>query len=182
MTMSDVVVVMRSGCIEQVGAPDDIYVRPRSQYVATFMGYANHLTGTILGQDGASWIVQTAGGLRLAGVSTVPVSWQAGHPVTLCFRPDDTLTEPLPATNQLHGQVQLVEYLGHGFEAVVSLEGEGGQQLLVQSPTRPETQAPVAFGIRPERLLLFSDAETTAMPDQRNGQAAPERHMLAERR
>jgi putative spermidine/putrescine transport system ATP-binding protein len=182
MTMSDVVVVMRRGCIEQVGSPDDIYVRPRSLYVATFMGYANRLAGTILGKDGDTWIVQTAGGLRLAGISPVPSSWQAGQPVTLCCRPDDTLTEPLPATNQMHGLVQLVEYIGHGFEAVVSLESEGGHQLLVQSQSRPGTQAPVQFGVRPERLLLFPDTEPAAPPDLLNGQTEQSSPVLAERR
>jgi putative spermidine/putrescine transport system ATP-binding protein len=181
LTMSDVVVVMRRGYIEQVGTPDAIYDRPQSLYVAIFMGYANRLAGTIVGKDGERWLVQTAGDAQLVGTATTPVTWQIGQPVTLCFRPDDTLTEPLSVTNQLQGQVQLVEYIGKGFEAVVNLEREGGQQLLVHSPTRPGTQAAVNFGIRPERLLLFADTGPAVRSD-RLAQTALAPAVLAERR
>ena len=182
LTMSDVVVVMRRGFIEQVGSPDDIYVRPRSLYVATFMGYANRLAGTVVGKDGETWLVQTAGGARLAGIATAQTGFQVGQSVTLCFRPDDTLTEPPPGANSLHGTVQLVEYIGHGFEAVVSLESEGGHHLLVHSPLRPGTQAAVTFGVRPDRLLIFPDTEPATSANQLIGQAAPAPVVLAERR
>lgn len=176
MTMSDRVVVMRLGNIEQVGSPEDIYNRPRSLYVATFMGYANRIPATILGQEGDKWAVQTAGGARLLASSTMAANWQTGQSVTLCFRPDETLTDPLPAVNRMRGTVQLVEYVGQGFEAVARLENEHGEQLLIHSPTRPESLAVVEFGIRPERLFMFPSDAPAAAPDRLNGQwqqAAP---------
>jgi putative spermidine/putrescine transport system ATP-binding protein len=162
MSLSEVVVVMRAGAIEQVGPPEQIYTSPRSLYVATFMGYANRLAATVLGRDGEHWAVRTAAGERLLGTTTTPASWPEGQPVVLCFRADETLAEPLPATNQLCGTVQLVEYLGKGFEAVVQLDGDRGEQVLVHCPRRVEPSAAVRFGIRPERLLLFPPDDDVA--------------------
>ena len=52
MALSDVVVVMNSGQIEQAGPPDEIYRRPASRFVADFIGRANFLRGDVLAVDG----------------------------------------------------------------------------------------------------------------------------------
>src|SRR6185437_5019243 len=139
MSMSDLVVVMRAGRIEQQGAPQEIYDRPQSLYVATFMGYANRLRGTIVGQEDERWRVQTAHSASL--LATAPrhdaTTLHTGQAVTLCFRPDDTFTTPTPETNQMQGRVQLVEYLGKSFESVVWLPGAEPTQILAHSPQAP---------------------------------------------
>lgn len=170
MTMSEIVVVMRTGSIEQVGTPEQIYTSPQSLYVANFMGYANRLPATVLGRDGNHWVVQTATEEKLLGTATPGVSPSEGQFITLCFRADETLAEPLPPTNHLRGTVQLVEYLGKGFEAVVALDGTAGRQLLVQSPQRPDIGASVQFGIRPERLLIFPVDDMVPAMDRLHGQ------------
>jgi len=182
MTMSDKVVVMRLGNIEQIGGPEDIYNRPISLYVATFMGYANRIPATIIGRDGDKWAVQTAGGARLLASSTMQTQWQAGQTVTLCFRPDETLTDPLSAVNRMRGTVQLVEYVGQGFEAVVRLENERGEQLLIHSPTRLESPAIAEFSIRPERLFMFPSDAPSAVPTVLNGQTQQATPVLTEQR
>jgi spermidine/putrescine transport system ATP-binding protein len=64
MTMADVIVVMNGGRIEQLGTPAELYERPRTAFVAGFLGVSNLLAGTVTGPDA----VQLAGGqtLRLA--------------------------------------------------------------------------------------------------------------------
>ncbi|WP_288431362.1 ABC transporter ATP-binding protein [uncultured Agrobacterium sp.] len=52
LTMSDVVVVMNKGRIEQMGSPDDLYARPRSRFVADFIGQSNFLDTTVKSVDG----------------------------------------------------------------------------------------------------------------------------------
>ncbi|WHA43762.1 ABC transporter ATP-binding protein [Agrobacterium larrymoorei] len=52
LTMSDVVVVMNKGRIEQMGSPDDLYARPRSRFVADFIGQSNFLETTVKSVDG----------------------------------------------------------------------------------------------------------------------------------
>jgi putative spermidine/putrescine transport system ATP-binding protein len=162
MSMSDVVVVMRQGRIEQLGAPQAIFTRPSSLYVATFMGYSNRLPATVLGREGDFWTTETPSGARLLASAPGGATFSAGQAVSLCFRPDETLTEPLSATNQLSGQVRLVEYMGKSFEALTQMaeqSGAPGQQLLVHSPQSPAPGATIAFGVRPERLLLFPAGE-----------------------
>ncbi len=166
MSMSDLVVVMRLGRIEQVGTPQEIYNRPKSLYVADFMGYSNRLPVSLVAQEGQEWVVETISGTQLRASSTLQEStdWQPGQRVLACFRPDEALADPLPAVNHLQGQVQLVEYMGKTFEGLVRLQGDDGIQLLVHSQHPLENDAPVEFGIRPDRLLLFPLATSDNNP------------------
>lgn len=158
MSLSDIVVVMRLGRIEQMGTPQEIYNQPRSLYVAGFMGYANRLPGKLVERDGAYWVVETNEGLRLRGVATTDASsWQAGMPVTLCFKAEETLSESPAPPNQLSGQARLVEYLGKVFEVVVAVGEKRERQLLLHTRELPEIGAELSFGIRPERLLIFAE-------------------------
>jgi putative spermidine/putrescine transport system ATP-binding protein len=175
MSLSDQVVVMNLGHIEQIGTPQEIYNTPISLFVAGFMGYANRLSVEILGKQGSFWQVQTSTGLRLQAQSTSEESaqWQAGQRVLALFKPDETLADPLPATNHIHGRVKLVEYLGKSFEALVLLEGDEQTQLLVHSSQAPEHGSLIKFGIRPDRLLLFSSEETAVAPISADVSPAP---------
>jgi spermidine/putrescine transport system ATP-binding protein len=65
MTMSDRIAVMRAGRIEQLGAPEELYERPATEFVAGFLGVSNLLEGEVLGRDG-DWIT-----VRLAEGTTV---------------------------------------------------------------------------------------------------------------
>lgn len=174
MSLSDLVVVMRLGRIEQRGTPQEIYTRPRSLYVANFMGYANRLLVTIVAREAEGiFVVRTANGVQLRATSPAEESrnWQAGQEVLASFRPDETRSDRQEATNCLRGKVQFVEYLGKAFEALVHLE-DGAQQLLVQSPVSLAGGTDIEFSIPPERLLLFpgentGDASTPAeVPEQ----------------
>ena len=156
MSLSDLVVVMRLGHIEQQGTPQEIYIRPRSLYVANFMGYANRLPVVLVAREGEQFVVRTADGDQLRAISTVEESsnWQPGQELLASFRPDETLTNLKDSSNRLHGQVQLVEYMGKSFEALIHL-GTEEAQLLAHSPIPLEHGAEIEFGIAPDRLLLF---------------------------
>jgi putative spermidine/putrescine transport system ATP-binding protein len=159
--MSDTVVVMQRGNIEQIGPPSQIYNYPKSLYVATFMGYSNQIRVELVRREQGKWLVVTGNGEELLATSTLEdsASWHPGQPVLACFRPDDALAQIEPAasalTNRLEGQVQLVEYMGKTFETLVRLKGTAGAQLLVHSYHQPVANEALAFGIAPERLLLF---------------------------
>ena len=160
MSLSDRVVVMRLGQIEQIGTPQEIYNQPHSLYVAKFMGYANRLSGVLKERDGAYWVVETNEGLRLRGVAmTEQDSWKANMPVTLCFKAEETLADFRSSPNQISGRTKLVEYLGQAFEVAVTIGDKGEKLLLVHSREMPEIGEEITFGIRPERLLIFADQE-----------------------
>jgi iron(III) transport system ATP-binding protein len=82
MALSDVVVVMNAGRVEQAGSPEIIYRRPASRFVADFIGRANFLTGPVLGVGpdtvdisllGSPVTVPASAGHRLGGEATVVV-------------------------------------------------------------------------------------------------------------
>ncbi len=157
MSLSDLVVVMRAGHIEQVGTPQDIYNCPNSLYVADFMGYSNRIPVQVTGREGSEWLVKTDTGVLLRATSTFAGSgnWKEGDHIVAVARPDELLADPLPSTNHMSGKVHLVDYIGKAFEILVRLENAEVLQLLVSSQNPSDLEQPIRFGIRPDRLLLF---------------------------
>jgi spermidine/putrescine transport system ATP-binding protein len=91
LTMSDMIVVMRDGLIQQQGQPGDLYERPANAFVANFIGVSNFIAGTLVAAESGSdrGIVETAGGHRIrgrfpGGPGTTPI----GAAVTLAIRPE----------------------------------------------------------------------------------------------
>jgi iron(III) transport system ATP-binding protein len=121
MVIADRVVVMNVGRIEQVGTPREIYECPGSRFVASFIGNANCLTGTLVERD-----VVRCGELTLkaAAPSSVPL----GAAVTLCVRPSALhVTAPGYASNgadnTLEGRVIQQAYLGDHQDLRIELPG-----------------------------------------------------------
>ena len=83
LTLSDRVAVMRNGVIEQIGAPRDIYDRPRSAFVASFLGASNFVDGVVVGDENGSMIVETPAG-RVPVHGGKPV----GERVRIAVRPE----------------------------------------------------------------------------------------------
>ena len=65
LTMADQIVVMRQGRLEQVGTAVEIYQRPASRFVATFLGASNLFTGKVVQRNGNGAVLAAPGGLRL---------------------------------------------------------------------------------------------------------------------
>jgi iron(III) transport system ATP-binding protein len=72
LAISDRVIVMNGGKIEQIGSPEEIYNRPRSRFVADFVGSANLIEGQVRGPSGSdgTLIFEVAGGIRLEAVAS----------------------------------------------------------------------------------------------------------------
>lgn len=88
--MSDVIVVMRDGLIQQMGGSSDLYERPRNRFVADFIGSSNFIAGTIASSDGGDQVtVATERGLTLPGrVTDSSASPAVGDAVTVVVRPE----------------------------------------------------------------------------------------------
>src|SRR5262245_60365920 len=86
MTLSDHIVVMNHGQIEQEGTPQEVYERPRTQFVMDFLGRANHLPARLVrGNEG--WVA-TVNGSGFGVPIDDPVDWTEGQEVVLAFRPE----------------------------------------------------------------------------------------------
>jgi ABC-type Fe3+/spermidine/putrescine transport system ATPase subunit len=88
--MSDVIVVMRDGLIQQMGGPTDLYERPLNRFVADFIGSSNFIAGTVASLDGGDRVtIASASGLSLRGRVTDPAaSLSVGDGVTVVIRPE----------------------------------------------------------------------------------------------
>jgi len=138
MTLSDRVVVMRAGRIEQVGTPEDLYERPQNHFVADFIGASNCLEGELRTQ-GDRLVFAAGEGLRLP---VAPLQAKAKHGrVRLIIRPErirwaeDGSTEVTAA-----GVVVSSTYLGERVRYVVRLQGE--QTLVVTHPNLESSARP----------------------------------------
>jgi spermidine/putrescine transport system ATP-binding protein len=91
LTMSDVIVVMRDGVIQQTGVPDALYERPTNAFVANFIGLSNFIPARLVEHDRARAraVVETDRGLRLLGTVTDPEAMPAeGGSVIVAVRPE----------------------------------------------------------------------------------------------
>ena len=109
LSISDRIVVMNTGNIEQLGAPHEIYNQPQTQFVATFVGRLNLLQATIL--DAGAKMVSVAG--QKVTIPALPQGSVSGDGAVLSFRPEVLSLERTPAGDvQLTGTIVGVTFLG----------------------------------------------------------------------
>jgi iron(III) transport system ATP-binding protein len=146
MTTADLIVVMNRGRIEQAGSPEEIYQRPRSEFVARFIGGTNLLKGRKVGPDA----VDCGGGLVLrCGSGDFAAS---GDAAAVSVRPHDIrlmADGAAPAggdggSNEAGGTVVRHAYLGAQRDYLVALPD--GQQLRVVTPA--QVAVPVGSAVR----------------------------------
>lgn len=111
LALSDRIAVMHDGKVEQIGTPEEIYSRPKTRFVAQFIGKANFLVGTVL-ETGNEAIVVDVNGVKLRAIShnSQPTT---GETVTLMIRPEQFYIGSHPeAVNQATGKVDSITYIG----------------------------------------------------------------------
>ena len=86
LTMSDRIVVLRDGAVQQVGTPREIYELPANRFVANFIGNSISLDGTVGESDGETCRLRTRGGVDLSGLRAGRI--HAGDAATLMVRPE----------------------------------------------------------------------------------------------
>lgn len=86
LSMGTAVSVLRAGSLIQTDAPRRLYHHPRTPFIASFVGETNLVDGTLTGQTGSSWTVETPLGTLTAGECSPDL--EVGTPVTVSFRPE----------------------------------------------------------------------------------------------
>ncbi len=133
MTMADRIVVMNAGRIEQIGTPEDVYDRPRSRFVARFIGASNVIDGRRV----ADREVEVAGRRLSIGQGEMAAP---GEAMSFCVKMHDlelVAGERAGAVNVLPGVVRGQAYLGSHRDYIVDV----GQEILVAAP--PGLHVPV---------------------------------------
>jgi iron(III) transport system ATP-binding protein len=122
MVTSDRIAVMHEGRLEQMGTPEDVYERPRTQFVAGFIGRTNCLPGVVIGQGRVD-----CSGLALT-VATNGTAFGPGTRVAVSIRPQSIAIErhdmaKRPGLNVLQGQIVRQVYLGEARDYLVGVAG-----------------------------------------------------------
>jgi spermidine/putrescine transport system ATP-binding protein len=132
LTMSDVIVVMREGRIQQQGDPTELYERPVNRFVADFIGTSNFMTATVVASSDGKATVRSAEGLTLNGRVTDPDARLAvGEKVTVATRPERLEVAPaaepsaVPGMTEIPGRIHQGTYLGDQTEYRVQTEQAG---------------------------------------------------------
>ncbi|CAE1145214.1 spermidine/putrescine ABC transporter ATP-binding protein PotA [Serratia sp. Tan611] len=123
LTMSDRIVVMREGRIEQDGTPREIYEEPRNLFVASFIGEINIFDATVLQRIDAQRVRANVEGRECDIYASLPVS--AGQRLKVLLRPEDLRVEEINGAEQVDGLIGYVRernYKGMTLDSVVELE------------------------------------------------------------
>ncbi len=157
LTMSDGIAVMRDGVIEQLGAPREIYEKPATEFVATFLGASNLIEAVVTESDAESSLVSTqSGALVVNGRHAV------GARLKLAIRPERLLLTPTGPTQPGVIEAVVRDVVYRGMTAQVYLDS-GGQPLLafVQNSANSAIDWPPGHrvGVRmpAESLVVLSD-------------------------
>jgi iron(III) transport system ATP-binding protein len=122
LAISDRIVVMNNGRIEQVGDPHSIYLHPATGFVAGFIGLANIFPGRVLARDGARMTVETPIGplsLRAPSEDLAP-----GSTVGVIWRPEDMSPYAPGAPNRVQATVLHSIFMGSGTDLFVEVRGQ----------------------------------------------------------
>jgi spermidine/putrescine transport system ATP-binding protein len=154
LTMSDVIVVMQDGRIQQMGNPTELYERPVNQFVSAFIGTSNFLPATVVSVEGATARVaaRTDLGLELRGNVTDPgAAVAAGDHVTIAIRPERLEISPgardaEPGWSTVAGRIHQGTYLGDQTEFRVQTDLAGELVVRRQNATGAEASLGVGPG------------------------------------
>jgi spermidine/putrescine transport system ATP-binding protein len=166
LVLSDQVAVMNAGRFEQVGTPQELYYRPRTPFVAGFVGANNRIAGRAERVDGASVEIAVAGGLVLRATAAGPIA--VGDAVEAYVRPEAIAlaraTDLLPAATQpLRGRVESLLFDGANSAVLVREEKTGGEIRIALPQTGRFADLlvneTIAFGFDPLLAVCFRAAD-----------------------
>ena len=144
LTMSDTVVVMNNGVIEQVGTPEDIYNEPVNAFVADFIGEANILNGTMIDDCRISILGKE--------LECVDKGFGKNTPVDVVIRPEDIIITP-PEKGQLTGIVESATFKGVHYEMSIRC---GSCEIIVQSTRSAEIGSEVGMCVVPFNIQIMN--------------------------
>ncbi|TCZ55441.1 ABC transporter ATP-binding protein [Roseicella aquatilis] len=161
LSLSDQVAILNHGRLVQLGPPEALYERPRTRFVAGFLGHSNFLRGTVREVAAAGSVVQ-AGGTRLLQRDE---PGPPGATVLLSLRPEKIalLAEGEGAENAVAGSIAAWAYLGAGYSLSVATCDLGVLHVALpawRAPIAPREGLPVRLGWSAEAAVpVLEDAD-----------------------
>ena len=147
LTMSDTVVVMDKGCIQQIGTPEDIYNEPKNAFVADFIGESNIIDGVMV-SDG---VVKMYG----RKFPCLDGGFAPNEPVDVVIRPED-IDIVSEAEGQLTGTVTEVTFKGMHYDIIVDF---AGFKWLIQTTDFSPVGARIGVKIDPDGFHIMKKSK-----------------------
>ena len=151
LSMSDTVVVMNEGRIQQIGTPEDIYNEPQNAFVADFIGESNILDGIMR----ADRLVEMFG----HKFDCVDVGFEKNEPVDVVVRPED-IDVVEPEKGQLSGTVSSITFKGVHYEIIVDINDF---KWMIQSTDSPAVGDVIGISIPPQDIHIMKKSEYSGM-------------------
>jgi putative spermidine/putrescine transport system ATP-binding protein len=169
LALSDKIVIMKIGKIQQIGTPKAVYLHPANRFVADFMGYKNIWKAKICEiteSEGQRQILLESNGDKFISRSiiteNIPVDTavinaaKLGEEVLVAIRPDD-ISFGAAAVNTLEATVELTEYLGTTNQVSAKLNGGTLMQAHVTPSHSISMYDRVSFNIDPHKIVVIPD-------------------------
>lgn len=151
LTMSDTVVVMDRGSIQQIGTPQDIYNEPKNAFVADFIGESNILDGVMV----EDYLVRFFG----RKFPCLDKGFAPEEPVDVVIRPEDVDIVPAPE-GHLKGVVTSATFKGVHYDIIVDFRGF---KWLIQSTDCPQVGERIGIRLNPEDIHVMKKSEYSGM-------------------
>ena len=151
LSMSDTIVVMDGGVIQQVGTPIDIYNEPKNAFVADFIGESNILDG-VMRED----LVAEFAGHRFECLDT---GFQKNEPVDVVIRPEDVDVVPVDK-GMICGDVTSVTFKGVHFEIIVDVDGF---KWMIQTTDYVAPGAHIGIFIEPDAIHIMKKSKYSGL-------------------
>ena len=151
LSMSDTVVVMSEGRIQQIGTPIDIYNEPKNAFVADFIGESNILDGVMLRDRRVSFSGHV--------FDCVDAGFELKEPVDVVIRPED-VDIVKAEKGMLRGIVTSVTFLGVHYEIIVDINGF---KWMIQTTDFVDVDEEIGLYIEPEAIHIMKKSEYSGM-------------------
>ncbi|MBP3939108.1 MAG: ABC transporter ATP-binding protein [Clostridia bacterium] len=151
LSMSDTVVVMDGGVIQQIGTPQDVYNEPKNAFVADFIGESNILDGKMLEDFKCSF--------SGAQFQCLDKGFDSGESVDVVVRPEDVDIVPVEK-GILTGEVTSITFKGVHFEIIVDI---GGFKWMIQTTDYEPVGKKIGLDIEPDAIHIMKKSKYSGM-------------------
>ena len=151
LSMSDTIVVLDGGKIQQIGAPCDIYNEPKNAFVADFIGESNIIDGVMLENYKANFSGHT--------FQCLDKGFAMGEPVDVVVRPEDVDIVP-EGEGMLSGNVTQVTFMGVHNEIIVDI---GGFKWMIQTTDSVNVGERIGISLEPDAIHIMKKSEYSGM-------------------
>ncbi|MBQ6930361.1 MAG: ABC transporter ATP-binding protein [Oscillospiraceae bacterium] len=151
LSMSDTIVVMSEGVIQQIGTPVDIYNEPENAFVADFIGESNIIDGVMI-KDGEA---------RFSGQSfpCLDKGFAPKEPVDIVIRPEDVDIVPVEK-GMLEGVVTSVTFMGVHYEIIVDVKGF---KWMIQTTDFVDVDEHIGIFLEPDAIHVMKKSKYSGM-------------------